>query len=109
MHFLNNLSIRYKLLSGFLLICMILLCFGVYLVSSYNTMYQQLRELNTQGNRRALFITLNSDVVQLSNAAKSYILTKDSKWERVYKTTSKTLHLDLSIVHHAAQEKKIFQ
>src|SRR5260221_6053845 len=108
MHFLNNLSIRYKLLSGFLLICMILLCFGVYLVSSYNTMYQQLRQLNTQGDRRALFITLNSDVAQLSNAVKSYILTKDSKWERVYNTTSNTLQLDLSIIHPDAQEEKNF-
>src|SRR5579871_5434110 len=98
MNFFTNISIRYKIVSSFFLIFLILFLFGLYLLISLNVFYQQLGKLDTEGDKRLFFARLNTDTTQLSNSVKSYILTKDPKWEKEYDMTSAKVANELSSV-----------
>src|SRR6266568_966928 len=95
MHFFENFPIKYKLLSGFFLIWIVLLCFAIYLFFSFNKLNQSLVELSTQSDKRALFSTLNTNTIQLSDTVKSYMLTRNQKWEKIYDSTSNQLQNNL--------------
>src|SRR6266702_4547223 len=96
MYLFKNLPISYKLFIGFLLIWIIFFVYVMYLLSASKTFYQSLSQLDTHSDKRVLYSTLNLETIQLSNAVKSYMLTRDPRWEKVYDTTSSQLQTNLT-------------
>ncbi|HSW96886.1 MAG TPA: ATP-binding protein [Candidatus Saccharimonadales bacterium] len=92
MSILNNLSIRYKVLIGFFFIAILPIWFACYLLWTFNQVTTFLSQLDQEADKRTLYATLNTDTKQLSESVKSYILTKNAKWEKVYDTTSVELN-----------------
>ncbi|HSW87937.1 MAG TPA: ATP-binding protein [Candidatus Saccharimonadales bacterium] len=92
MSILNNLSIRYKVLIGFFFIAILPVWFAFYLLWTFNQVTAFLNQLDQEADKRTLYATLNTDTKQLSESVKSYILTKNAKWEQVYDKTSAELH-----------------
>lgn len=106
MHILTNFPIRYKLLSGFFLIWIVLLFFVIHLSISFNKFYQSFATLDTAGDKRILFSTLNTNTIQLSDAIKSYMLTKNQKWEKTYDTTSIEIQNNLSSIQKSKDNEE---
>ncbi|HWY79156.1 MAG TPA: ATP-binding protein [Candidatus Sulfotelmatobacter sp.] len=104
MSFFANLPIRYKLYSGFLLIFIVFICFSIYLLFSANNFYQSFVTLADQTDKRILYSALYTNTTQLSDAVKSYMLTKDPKWEKVYDNTSIQLQNSLSNVNSTTDQ-----
>lgn len=88
---IKNLSIRYKLLFGFFLIVILFVGFVSYFLIKINSLNVSLSNLDAQAKKLQLFLRLDSDNKQLSDAVKSYMLTGNAKWEHIYDTTSSDL------------------
>lgn len=98
MNITNNLSIRFKLLGGFFAILAVFIGFGVYLLVTFTRVETSFNELTGQAKKLKLFLSLDTETNQLSDSLKSFMLTKDTKWQTVYDTTSANLdNLLLSI------------
>ncbi len=91
MNFFKNLSIRYKILLGFFLILLIFTGFFIYFFITLTSVGNSFGGIINQSKKLQLFLKLQSDNQQLSNAVKSYILTKNPVWEKTYDQTASDL------------------
>ncbi len=91
----NQLSIRQKLLLVFVLIAGALGLFGVYLFTQLKLINQSFGTIDQRYSRLKNVLALEIDSKKLSNTVKSYLLTRDPKWQAAYNQTS--INLDSSL------------
>jgi len=96
MQWLKDISIKYKIFGVFLIIWLFGVLFSIYLVTTFNRFSQLIKTLDTEADKRTLIVTISNNTNQLSNAIKSYLLTKNPKWEKTYDATSSQLQENLS-------------
>src|SRR5258708_4053361 len=99
MNYFSNLSIRYKLLAGFLLVFLVLAGVSVFLFFFFYMLATSVSNLNTITKKQVVFNELATDTQRLSDSVKSYMLTSDPIWQKRYDQTA----LDLST--HMTQAK----
>ena len=95
MNFFKNLPIRYKLFVVFGLILVVFGVFSVYLLVTFSSLRKSVDQLNEQKQRLNQFLALDTETKSLSDSVKSYILTKDLKWEKSYNDTSVSISSDV--------------
>jgi PAS domain S-box-containing protein len=91
MRIFKKLSLRAKMLVGFSLATAILALVGIYLGVIFSTTNDSFLQLNQNYVELRGFLTLEVDNKKLTDAVKSFILTKDSKWETFYDKISTDL------------------
>ncbi len=87
MSFFRRLSIRGKLLVGFSLTIFILLVLAGYSKFVFDSTNQSFIELNQNYRELRGFLNLEVSNERLTGDVKSYLLTKDPKWEADYNKT----------------------
>lgn len=98
----DNISIRYKLLTSFLIVFVVFGVFAGYFLFRIGTVDSSFQALIDQSKKIQLFLKLQSDNQQLSDALKSYILTKNPTWEATYNTTSVDFSQTLTVLKSIA-------
>jgi len=87
-NFAPRLSIKYKLLAGFLLVLILVAAFGVYAVGTLNTVDKSFNEVERQQKDLVKFAQLQHSHTALADSVKAFIITGDQKWERLYDDAS---------------------
>lgn len=89
-------SVRYKLLSGFLLAAVLLAAFGAYLVFSTGKLGTALAGIDYEYQALQKFAQLEVSNAILADSVKAFIITRDAKRERLYDETSNAVDRVLS-------------
>lgn len=84
----NNFSIRSKLLVAFFLIFVVFSWFIIYLLIILDNLQTAENNLNKVSKNQILFSKITEDTSVLSDSVKSYIITKDPSYERLYDQTA---------------------
>ena len=84
----QDLSVRYKLLAGFLLVTALLIAFGVYLANGLDTVDSRFSEVDRQYQDLSKYFELEVSNRVLADSVKAFILTNDEKWEAIYDRAS---------------------
>lgn len=80
----KDLSIRYKILSGFVIILCGLAVLSIYLTYSYIKIQSSFASLISQSEQLRLYSKLNQDNHLLSGAVESYVITGNPNWVTTY-------------------------